>query len=77
MTRLNYSYLLFLKMRIPEDVSPTVSSKMVKKLILIIVLILIMIAITPIWFFFVSGMHSPFGKSGEYLAQFSALLFFE
>ena len=76
-TRLNYSYLVVLKIRMPEDVNPTISSKMVKRLILIIALILITIVIIPIWFFFVSGMHSPFDKSGEYLAQFSALLFFE
>jgi len=63
-------------MRIPEDVSSTFSSKMVKRLILIIVLILIMIVIIPIWFFFVSGMHSQFEISEEYLAQHSALLFF-
>jgi hypothetical protein len=36
-----------------------------------------MIAITPIWFFFVSGTHSQFEISEEYLAQHSALLFFE
>ncbi len=62
-------------MKIPEDVNPTFSSKMVKRLILIIVLILITIVIIPIWFFFVSAMYSPFEKSEEYLAQQSALLF--
>ena len=61
----------------PEDVNPTISSKMVKRLILIIALILITIVIIPIWFFFVSGMHSPFEKNEEYLAQLSELLFFE
>jgi hypothetical protein len=50
----------------PEDVNSTFSSKMVKRLILIIALILITIVIIPIWFFFVSGMHSPFEKSEEY-----------
>lgn len=60
MTRPNYPYLLVLKMRIPEDVNPTFPSKMVKRLILIIVLILITIVTIPIWFFFVSGMYSPF-----------------
>ena len=74
-TRLNYSYLLVLKMRMPEDINPTISSKMVKRLILIIALILITIVIIPIWFFFVSGMYRPFEKSEEYLAQLSALLF--
>ena len=61
----------------PEDVNPTFSSKMVKRLILIIALILITIVIVPIWFFFVSGMYSPFEKSEEYLAQLPALFFFE
>lgn len=56
-------------MKIPEDVNPTLSSKVVERLILIIVLILIMIVIIPIWFFFVSGMYIPFEKSEEYLAQ--------
>ena len=75
MTRLNYSYLLVLKMRNLEDGSSAFSSKMVKRLILIIVLILITIVIIPIWFFFVFGMYSPFEDSEEYLAQHSALLF--
>jgi hypothetical protein len=50
---------------------------MVKRLILIIALILITIVIIPIWFFFVSGMYTPFEKSEEYFAQLSALLFLE